>query len=671
MTPPARRFTHDGIAFGCDYNPEQWEPAVWDEDIALMREAGVDLVAVNIFGWSHIEPRRGEYDFARLDDIIARLHAAGIRVNLGTGTASTPAWLTTAHPEILPMAEDGTRRFPGGRQAFCPSSPVYREAALALVAQVAHRYGAHPAVTLWHVSNELGCHNALCYCDESAAAFRTWLRERYSSIDALNTAWGTSFWSQTYREWHEILPPRATLSLRNPGQMLDFHRFSSDQLLAHYRAEADVIRGLSDRPITTNFMVTTHIENLDYWSWAPDMDVIANDHYLDHRLGDPTAELAFNADLTRGLSGGAPWLLMEHSTGAVNWQPLNLPKSPGELTRNSLTHVARGADGVCFFQWRASVQGSEKFHSAMLPHAGTDSAVWREVVELGGIVDRLGEVAGSRVQADVAMVFSWEAWWATHTDARPSQAIGYLDQAHALHSALHDLGITVDMVAPGSDLSGYRLVIVPGLHLVSAADAAVITDWVAAGGTALITFYSGTVDEQDRVWTGGYTGPFRDAIGVRVEEFAPVAPGTVLTLSDGTNASLWSERGRATTAQVRAAFVGGAADGAPAITRNAWGEGAAWYLATLPDAEGRRRLIGELIAEAGVSAPARVEGDLAALELVRRHGADHSYLFAINHGAQPARVDATGTDLITGSAVAEAITVPAGAVRVIREEPIA
>lgn len=671
MTSPARRFTHDGIAFGCDYNPEQWDSDVWDEDITLMRDAGVDLVAVNIFGWSHTEPRRGEYDFARLDDIIARLHAAGIRVNLGTGTASTPAWLTTAHPEMLPMAEDGSRRFPGGRQAFCPSSPVYREAALALVEQVAARYGAHPAVSLWHVSNELGCHNALCYCDESAAAFRTWLHARYGTVDALNSAWGTSFWSQTYREWNEILPPRATLSLRNPGQMLDFHRFSSDQLLAHYRAEADVIRDLSDRPITTNFMVTTHIENMDYWSWTPDMDVIANDHYLDHRLGDPTAELAFNADLTRGLSAGAPWLLMEHSTGAVNWQPLNLPKSPGELIRNSLTHVARGADGVCFFQWRASVQGSEKFHSAMLPHAGTDSAVWREVVELGEIVDRLGEVAGSRVRAEVAMVFSWEAWWATHTDARPSQAVGYLDQAHALHAALHDLGITVDMVAPGADLTGYRLVIVPGLHLVSARDAAVITDWVAAGGTALITFYSGTVDEQDRVWTGGYTGPFRDAIGMRVEEFAPVVPGTTLTLSDGTLASLWSERGQATTAQVRAAFVGGAADGAPAITRNEWGSGAAWYLATLPDAAGGRRLMRDLIAEAGVSAPARVEGDLAALELVRRHGPEHSYLFAINHGEQPVTVSATGTDLITDTPVAEAITVPAGAVRVIREEPIA
>lgn len=671
MTTPARPFEHDGIAFGCDYNPEQWTPDVWDEDIALMGEAGVDLVAINIFGWSHVEPRAGEYDFRALDDVLERLHAARIRVNLGTGTASPPAWLTTAHPEILPMAEDGTRRFPGGRQAWCPSSPLFRAAALRLVEAVARRYGDHPAVALWHVSNELGCHNALCYCDESAAAFRRWLREKYETLAALNSAWGTAFWSQTYGEWDEILPPRATLSTRNPGQFLDFHRFSSDELLSYYRAEADVIRGISAVPITTNFMVTAHIENLDYWSWAADMDIVANDHYLDHRLGNPLAELAFAADLSRGLGQGAPWLLMEHSTGAVNWQPLNKPKAAGEIIRNSLTHVARGADAVCFFQWRASVQGSEKFHSAMLPHAGTDSAVWREVVELGGIVDRISEVAGSRVQADVALVFSWESWWVTQTESRPSQSLGYLDQVHAAYGAFHALGLTVDIVAPGADLSAYRLVVVPGLHLVRESEASVLTDWIAAGGTALVTFYSGTVDEDDRVYTGGYTGPFRDALGIRVEEFAPVAPGEPLTLSSGAGAGLWSERAHVTTAAVEASFTDGPSAGHPAVTRNAWGEGAAWYLATLLDADAYRDLLGRLAAEAGVRPAADVRGGDGALEIVRRKGADASYLFVVNHGGAPASVAARGAELITEMPVAGDLVVPGGAVRIIREEAAA
>jgi beta-galactosidase len=663
-----RPFAHDGIAFGCDYNPEQWDSAVWDEDIELMRAARVDLVAINIFGWARVEPRDGEFDFTDLDDVIGRLHAAGIRVNLGTGTASPPAWLTRAHPEILPMAEDGTRRYPGGRQAWCPSSAAFRSAALRLVEAVAGRYGDHPAVSIWHVSNELGCHNALCYCDESAAAFRAWLRSRYGTIDGVNAAWGTAFWSQTYSDWDEILPPRAALSARNPGQQLDFHRFSSDALLDYYRAEAEVIRRHSDIPVSTNFMVTAHIDALDYWTWSDDVDIVANDHYLDHRLGDPTAELAFAADLSRGLGGGAPWLLMEHSTGAVNWQPLNLPKERGQIIRNSLTHVARGADGVCFFQWRASVQGAEKFHSAMLPHAGTDTDVWREVVDLGDIVDRLGEVAGSRVEAHAALVFSWEAWWATESECRPSQAVGYLDQVHAAYGALHAEGITVDIVPPGADLSAYRLVIVPGLHLVRERDARVITDWIAAGGTAVVTFFSGTVDAEDRVWTGGYTGPFREALGVRVEEFSPLAPGTALGLSDGSTARLWSEQLRTTTATAVATFADGPAAGIPAVTRNSWGEGAAWYVATLLDPAPFRSLIARAAAEAGVQAPARVRDAGGPLELVRRRRGDASYLFVVNHGPHAATVDADGEELTTGAPVSGALVVPGGAVRIVREE---
>ena len=382
------------FTYGCDYNPEQWSPQTWLEDARLMNEAGVTLVAINIFGWAQLEPVRGRYDFDALDAIIEILHNHGIGINLGTATASPPPWFSAEYPESLPTMSDGTTREFGGRQAFCPSSPAYREHSLALVEKIAERYGAHPAVRLWHVSNEIGCHNAHCYCDISSVAFRGWLKDRYGSIEALNAAWGTSFWSQRYASWDHIRTPRLTVSTGNPGQALDFMRFSSDELLAHYKAEQAILRKHSSAPITTNFMVTAHIRNQDYWAWAPHMDVIANDHYLDHRLGDPRAELSFAADATRGLAGGRPWMLMEQATSAVNWQPLNIAKAPGEMIRNTLSHVARGADGISFFQWRASLQGSEKFHSAMLPHAGTDSTVWREVVELGGMLTKMAEVTG-------------------------------------------------------------------------------------------------------------------------------------------------------------------------------------------------------------------------------------------------------------------------------------
>ena len=659
-------FSHNGIAFGCDYNPEQWSPEVWVEDVALMQEAGVDLVAINIFGWSQLEPRPGEYEFAALDAIIELLHAGGIRVNLGTGTSSPPPWLTALHPEMLPKAEDGTTRFPGGRQAWCPSSTVFRERALALVEKVAERYGHHPAIALWHVSNELGCHNALCYCDQTAVAFRTWLQARYGTIDAVNAAWGTSFWSQRYGQWNEIFTPRVTLSSRNPGQALDFHRFSSDELLNYYRNETAVLRRHSPIPVTTNFMVTAHIKNLDYWSWAPEVDVVANDHYLDNRLEDPEVELAFAADLTRGLAGGEPWLLMEHSTGAVNWQPVNLAKTPGQMVRNSLTHVARGADAVCFFQWRASLQGSEKFHSALLPHAGTDTALWRDVVELGATINRLGEIIGTSVVADAAIIFSWQAQWAGDGESRPSHEVRYLDQVLSAYTALHELGITVDIISPEANLTGYRLVVVPALYLVTDKQAANLEAYVAGGGHALITFFSGIVDEDDRVRTGGYPGAFRSLLGITVEEFAPLAPGRQVDLDSGATASLWTERLRSTGAEVIARYRNGALCGIPAITRNGHGAGTAWYLATALDAVSLRDLMRTVAQRARVTAVGP-ESD-GSVEVVRRASATASYLFVINHGDNELMLPAAGHELITDEPIGRVVCVPAGAVRVIRED---
>lgn len=661
--------TGRGIIHGCDYNPEQWDPATWREDAALMQEAGIDLVAVNIFGWSHIEPRLGERDWSGLDEIMDLLHAHGIRVNLGTGTSSPPPWLTTRHPEILPVVADGTIRYPGGRQAYCPSSPIFRERSLDLVEHVARRYGHHPALALWHVSNELGCHNAHCYCETSVHAFRNWLRTRYGSLDALNDAWGTSFWSQRYGAWDEIGTPRATLSFRNPGQTLDFHRFSSDAVREQLRAEAAVLRRHSDAPVTTNFMVTAHIRTMDYWTWTDDVDLVANDHYLDHRLDDPGAELAFAADLTRGLAGGDPWLLMESAPGAVNWQPVNVARADGGRTLGSLTHVARGADGVCFFQWRASRQGSEKFHSALVPHAGTDSAGWRETVELGATLDRLGELVGSTVDADVALLFSWESWWAADGETRPTQEVDYLGQVHDAYRALYDEGVTVDVVAPGTDLSRYRLVVVPGLYLVRDEHAAALDAYVRAGGHALVTYFSGVVDADDRVRLGGYPGAFRDMLGVRVDEFRPAPSGTTLTLSDGSTATRWTERVVTTTADTLVRHLDGPTTGGPALTRNRHGQGVARYLATAPDPVGYRTVVRDAVREAGATAPGALlaGGPAGRVEVVRRRRDDQTWTFVLNHSDADVTHPARGHELVTQTTVDGLLRIPAGTARVVRD----
>ncbi|MEO7018426.1 MAG: beta-galactosidase, partial [Leifsonia sp.] len=632
------------IAFGCDYNPEQWSPDVWADDIRLMREAGISIVAINVFGWAQLEPRAGVYDFSGLDAVVELLHAAGIRLNLGTGTASPPPWLSAAHPEILPMAADGTRRWPGGRQAYCPSSPVFREHAVRLATAVAERYGSHPAVELWHVSNELGCHNALCYCDVSAQAFRVWLRAKYGTLDALNTAWGTSFWSQRFGEWGEILPPRRTLSAANPAQALDFSRFSSDEVLECYLMEERVLRRMSAVPVTTNFMVTAHIRTQNYWDWAPHVDIVANDHYLDHRLEDPHQELSFAADLTRGLAGGKPWLLMEQATGAVNWQPHNLAKAPNELLRNTMTHVARGADGVCFFQWRASAQGTEKFHSGLIPHAGTDSHKWREVLELSRTLDSIGEVTGTEVVSEAAILFSWESWWALDLDSHPSQDVRYLEQVHAAYRALWDAGVTVDVVEPGSDLSAYRLVVVPALYLISDTAAASVSAFVANGGSAFVTFFSGIVDEDDRIRLGGYPGAFLDVLGVRVDEFFPLASGQTVHLDDGASASIWTERIEPRSAEVISSFSDGPLRGGAALTRNTFGSGSAWYVGAALERDALRRALTAAADEAGVT---RSEGGLGGVETVLRRGPEAEYLFLINHGDSTAISAAAGYELIT------------------------
>lgn len=649
------------ILLGCDYNPEQWSPEVWADDIARMRELGIDLVAINIFGWAHLESAPGVYDFSALDTVVGLLHEAGIRLNLGTGTASPPPWLSRLHPEILPQSAAGVTAWPGGRQAWCPSSPVYRERSLALVEQVAARYGRHGALALWHVSNELGCHNAHCYCDTSAEAFRTWLEARYGSIEALNASWGTAFWSQRYRDWADILPPRTTLSVGNPAQQLDFRRFSSDAQLEQYRAEAAVIRRHSRAPITTNFMVTAHIQALDYFDWAGDMDLIANDHYLDHRLTDPIAELAFSADLTRGIAAGDPWMLMETSTSAVSWQPVNHAKGEGELVRTVLGHVARGADSICFFQWRASQRGAEKFHSALLPHAGAAGPAWQRSVELSALLDRLEPVVGTRVVARAAMVFSWESWWATGADTHPSGLLRYLDEAHRYHRALRRHGVTVDMVRPGDDLTGYDLVIVPTLYAISDAASAVIRDAVGTGAVALVTPFSGIADESDAIRLGGYPGAFRDLLGLVVDEFRPLADGASVTLESGATASIWTEAMRASSAEVLDRFASGPAAGLPALTRAAVGAGAAYYVGTVLDDAGLDALVARLCGEAGI--PTEPLGD--GVDLVVRRGADREIVFVINHRDEAVTVPLAGRDLVTGVRLDGPSEIPAGAVRAV------
>ncbi|WP_405145947.1 beta-galactosidase [Sphaerisporangium sp. NBC_01403] len=670
----------EGLAYGGDYNPEQWPEEVWREDVRLMREAGVNLVTVGVFNWGLIEPEEGEYDFARLDRILDLLHSAGVHVDLATPTSSPPAWFRSRYPGSRLVDREGRVLGGGSRHSFCPSSPDYAVASERVVTALAARYGPHPALAMWHVHNEYGWANTHCYCPTSATAFRAWLRHKYGEIGALNAAWGTTFWGLTYGSFDEVEPPAmAPAGLLN-GLQLDFMRFSVDAHITCFRREREVIRRYSDLPVTTNFMIP-NCKPMDYWRWAAEVDVVANDHYLDAERDDPHIGLAMAADLTRSVAGGRPWMLIEHSTGAVNWQPRNLAKRPGEMRRNSLAHVARGSDSVLFFQWRASRYGAEKFHSAMLPHAGTDSRIWRDVVELGADLRKLASSRGSRVEADVAIAWDWESYWALELEWRPSIDLRFRERMEAFYEALWREHVTVDFVHPSADLSPYKLVLLPSSYLLGEASAKSLRCYVEAGGHLLVSYFSGIVDENDTVHAGPYPGALREVLGVSVEEFHPLREHETVTFrpSAGTpspdpdarprpTGRIWSERVRPTGAQALHDFADGPDAGHPAVTRHDLGAGAAWYVATALDprgdgaehAPGLRGLVALALDHAGVSRPRDLPD---TLEIVRR--GDH--IFLINHADEPATVDGvTGTGVLDGAHYAGSATVPAGGVTIIR-----
>jgi len=668
------------ILFGGDYNPEQWDAATWAADDALMREAQVNTATVGVFSWALLEPAEGSYSFDWLDATLDRLHANGVRVVLATPTASPPPWFTLAHPDAMPVRPDGSRLWHGSRDTYCAAAPAYREASLRIAAELGKRYGSHPALAMWHVHNEYG---TMCWCDHAASAFRAWLRARYGSLDSLNEAWGTAFWSQHYSSWDEVLPPRATQYLPNPGQSLDFRRFWSDELLACYVEQRDVLRSHTPEvPVTTNFMGPENLV-MDPWSWGREVDAVAVDHYLSS--ASPVAgaaDIAFVSDWARGIGGGRPWLLMEQAPSTVISDGVLTHRSPGRMLSDSLEYVARGSDSALFFQWRASRAGAEMYHPALVPHAGPDSRMFAETVALGATLSRLGEVAGSvPVPASAAVMVDASSQWALQTRGLPSPHVRHLDVARAVHGALWRSGVGCDVVAPGAELSAYPLVVVPAVYLMSSSSAASLRAYAAGGGQLVVTFCSGIADEQHRIWLGGYPGVLRDVLGIRVEEFHPLQPATSAGLvADGGSwtgrlwterprterlwtGRLWTERLRAEGASVLAAYDSGDLAGLPAVTKHSFGAGTAWYLSTLLSDDALTALLGSIADAAGV--PASPPG----VSVTRREGTDgRSWLFAFNHGSSAAWVPASGVDLLTGVAVAGTLEVPPGRYAVIREE---
>jgi beta-galactosidase len=662
------------IYYGGDYNPEQWPEEVWQDDMRLMKKAGVNFVSVGIFSWALLQPGPDTYDFAWLDRLMDLLAENGIYADLATATASPPAWMATQFPSTLPVDINGSRYMQGSRQHYCPNSEIYRTYSVEMARRLAERYGNHPALAMWHINNEYGCHIAQCYCDNCTSAFRVWLENRYSTLDELNARWGTNFWSQKVYSWSEIGLPGKTPTYANPGQQLDYARFMSDSLLECYLGEHKVLKAATpELPIMTNFML--NFKPLDYFEWAKHMDLVTWDSYP-----EPTAGIPVNAamwhDLMRGLKGGQPFVLMEQVTSQVNWRPHNPLKRPGVMRLWSYQTIAHGGDGVMFFQWRAARAGAEKFHGAMVTHTGDEnSRVYKEVEQLGQELRGLDAIVDSRIEAKVAILFDWHNWWALELDSKPSRDVQYMEQVLHVYTALFERNIAVDFVQPNGDLSKYAFVLAPTLYMVGPGVADNLEQFVANGGTLYTSFFSGIVDENDRIHLGGYPAPLRKLLGICVEEFDPMLPGqqNKIVMDYGAvkgvfTSILWADIIRLEGATALATYEEDFFAGSPAVTVNSFGKGKAYYAGTHGEAAFTGAFVGQILQELNIQPPVNVP---SGVEVTQREKDGQSYLFIMNHLAGEATIQlppGSYTDLISGNSHEGELTLPSTGVVILNQQ---
>ncbi|TMR21298.1 beta-galactosidase [Nonomuraea turkmeniaca] len=661
-----------GFAFGGDYNPEQWEPAVWREDVRLMREAGVNTVSLGVFAWASLEPEPGKYEFGWMDEVMDLLHDNGISVNLATPTAAPPVWLTHLHPEVFPIREDGQPFGFGNRLHYDPSSPIYREYAASITTKLAERYSFHPALAMWHISNEYG---PTAYNEAAAVNFRRWLRRKYGDLDALNEAWTTRFWGQIYTDWDQIDVPHIPRTWMNPTRRLDFKRFSSDALLECYIAERDIVRSFrDDLPVMTNFM--RFFRHADYWKWAPEEDAAALDIYPNPAEADSHVSAAFNYDLFRSLKGGQPWMLMEQSSSAVSQWKLNVVKEPGRMRLGSLQAVSRAADSVMFFQWRASRGGQERFHSAMLPHSGPDSRTFREITDLGRELKLLAPVAGTTSRSEIAVLFDWDGWWGLEeVFGLPRNDFSYTETVMRHYTPLWERHYPVDVVSAGSALESYKVLVVPNAYLIDDEGVRRITEFARNGGTVLMSFFSGVVDGSNRVRPNGYPGAFRELIGAKIDEYWAARPNEefAVTFADGRRATStwWREDLHLESGTALATYGDGLLEGRAAVVENRYGAGRVVYVATLLEQAAFDALVAETVEAAGVRR--LFEGVPAHVECSVRGDDAYEYVFLLNHSGELSAsvpIGAEGTDLLTGTPVSGQVELePLGAAVIRRAAP--
>lgn len=664
------------ILYGGDYNPNQWPKEIWKEDMEIFRDARINSATINVFSWAKLQPSEEEYNFDELDQVVEMLSGEGYDIVLATSTAALPAWMFKKYPEVARTDYEGRHHKFGQRHNACPNSPVYQKYASALVEQLARRYANNDHVTCWHVNNEYG---GVCYCENCEKAFRVWLKNKYKTIEALNRAWNLEFWGHTVYEWDEIVAPNALgdgmedgVNTAFAGLSVDYLRFNSDSLLNNFKMERDVIRRHNQEAvITTNLMGT--YKWLDYFKWAKEMDIVSWDNYPSYDT--PWSYIAMCNDLMRGLKGES-FMLMEQTPSQQNWQPYNSLKRPGQMRAQSYQTIAHGGDTIQFFQLRRSVGGCEKFHGAVIAHAGTENTrVFREVKQLGEELEKLGDsTLGSVNQAEVGMIFDWDNYWALEYTSGPSVDLAYVDQIHRYYKYFYEKNIGVDMLPYDGDFDRYKVIVAPVLYMVKEGMKEALEKYVQKGGVLVITTMSGIAGESDNVYLGGYPGPLRDLAGLWVEETDALAPEQFneAVFEDGAKSKcrIVCDLMHLETARCVASYSKDFYAGTPAAAENQFGEGSVWYIGSSMDEAGTARVLEMASARAGV---APVITEETGLEITCRRAEGCSYYFIMNFRDEDQKMPERFVgcvDMLTGEEVKAGDQMKKFDVRIVKTEDL-
>ena len=660
------------IVYGGDYNPEQWPEEIWAEDMRLLKEANIDIVTLNVFSWAALQPSEETYDFSKLDKIMEMVRDNGLQVCLATSTGAHPAWMAKKYPDILRTEFNGLKRKFGGRHNSCPNSPTYEKYSVRLAKKIAERYRDYNNIVAWHISNEFG---GECYCENCEKAFRVWLKKKYQTIENVNRAWNTAFWGHTFYDWDEIVLPNLLSEhfeqdrSQFQGITVDYKRFNSESILECYKREYDALKAITpDIPITTNLM--GFYKPLDYKMWAKYMDVVSWDNYPSNE--DSPAQIAMSHDLMRGINGGEPFLLMEQTPSVTNWLPYNALKRPGVMRLWSYQAVAHGSDSVMFFQMRRTVGACEKLHGAVIDHVGTnETRVFREVKALGAELKELGEqTLGAVTDAKAAIYFDWDNWWAIECSAGPNCDLKYKDEIYNYYQALYKLNIPVDIVGPEDDLGKYQLLIAPILYMTKTGYDEKIRTFVKNGGTFVTTFFSGIADEHDLIVTGGYPGKLRDIMGIWVEESDALPSGAENHFTyrgKAYPAKLLCDLSHLEGAEALSVYEEDFYAQMPAITKNQFGDGRAYYVATRSNEEFYQTLMADICEECGVESLLAPQENL---EVTMRRNENGRFLFLLNHAdrEQETVIKEAGCGLLEKQeyAAGDVVSVPAKGVQIIK-----